>query len=58
MLFKVIRHWFRQLNCDHDNRVLEGIEREPITYARQAAYYCPDCQRNWVSWKLPDSVAR
>jgi hypothetical protein len=58
MLLKVIRQWIRQLSCSHDNRVLEGIVREPITYARQANYYCPDCQRNWVSWKLPDSVTR
>jgi transposase-like protein len=59
MLFaKVIRQWLSPLFCPHENRVLDGIVREPITYARQASYYCPECQRNWVSWNLPDSVAR
>jgi hypothetical protein len=59
MLFvKALRHWFRQLLCSHENRILDGIVREPITYARQASYYCPDCQRSWISWKLPDSVTR
>jgi hypothetical protein len=37
---------------------MDGIVREPVTYARQASYYCPDCQRNWVTWNLPDSVTR
>jgi hypothetical protein len=58
MLFKAIRQWFRQLCCRHDNRRLDGIVREPVTYGRQASYHCPDCQRNWVSWNLPDSVTR
>ena len=58
MLFKVLRHWFRQLCCSHENRILEGICREPVTYVRQGSYYCPDCQRSWVSWKLPDSATR
>jgi hypothetical protein len=58
MLFKAIRQWFKQLTCSHENRIMDGIVREPITYCRQASYYCPDCQRNWVSWKLPDSVTR
>ena len=58
MLLKAIRHWFRQLCCQHENRRLDGIVREPVTYARQAAYFCEDCQKNWVSWQLPDSVAR
>ena len=58
MLFKAIRQWFRQLSCSHDKRIMDGIVREPVTYARQASYYCPDCQRNWVSWNLPDSVQR
>lgn len=58
MLLKVIQYWIRRFNCSHDNRILEGIVREPVTYARQGNYYCPDCERNWVSWKLPDGLAR
>ena len=58
MLFQAIRQWFRQFNCSHDNRMLDAIVREPATYARQASYHCPDCDRSWTSWKLPDSVAR
>ena len=58
MLLKAIRQWFRQLACRHENRRLDGIVREPVTYARQAAYYCEDCCKNWVSWQLPDSVTR
>ena len=58
MLLKAIQKWFQQFCCKHQNRILDGIVREPITYARQASYYCPDCQRNWVSWNLPDTLAR
>lgn len=58
MLFKAIRAWIHQLRCSHESRILDGIVREPMTYARQASYYCPDCQRNWISCNLPDSVAR
>ena len=58
MLLKVIRQWIQQIRCSHENRILESIAREPITYTRQACYYCPDCQRNWTSCRLPDSVTR
>jgi hypothetical protein len=58
MLFQAIREWFRKLTCPHENRRLDGIVREPVTYARQGSYFCPDCERSWVSWQLPDSVAR
>lgn len=58
MLLKAIQQWFRQIRCEHENRIMDGIVREPVSYARQASYYCPDCQRNWVTWNLPDSVAR
>ncbi len=58
MLLKAIQKWFHQLTCKHENRILDGIVREPMTYARQASYYCPECQRSWVSWNLPDSVTR
>lgn len=58
MLLKAIRQWARQVFCPHEKRILDGIVREPITYTRQASYYCPDCQRSWVSWSLPDGLAR
>lgn len=58
MLFQAIRSWFRQMFCKHDGRRLDGIVREPVTYARQAAYYCTECQKSWTSWQLPDSVTR
>lgn len=58
MLFEAIRQWIRRLKCPHANRRLDGIVREPITYARQGSYYCPDCEHQWVSWRLPDSVSR
>lgn len=58
MLFKVIRQWYTQLCCKHANRIMDGIVREPMTYTRQASYYCPDCKRSWVSGQLPDSVTR
>jgi len=58
MLLKTIQQWFRQIRCAHANRILDGIVREPVSYARQANYYCPDCQRSWVSCNLPDSVTR
>jgi len=58
MLLKAIQQWIRQVRCAHQNRIMDGIVREPITYGRQASYYCPDCQRSWVTWNLPDSVTR
>ena len=57
-MWETIRRWFKQYNCEHSNRVLVGITREPMTDARQGAYHCPDCEREWTSWRLPDSVAR
>jgi hypothetical protein len=58
MLLKAIQQWYRQICCQHDNRIMDGIVREPVSYARQASYYCPDCQRSWITGNLPDSVAR
>jgi hypothetical protein len=57
-MWETIRRWFKQVNCEHRNRVLVGIGREPMTYTRQGSYHCPDCDREWTSWRLPDSVAR
>ncbi|MBI3911906.1 MAG: hypothetical protein HY320_13365 [Armatimonadetes bacterium] len=56
ILQKMLRYWFRQLFCPHKNRILDMIFREPVTYTRRAQYYCPDCQRSWASWKLPDGI--
>lgn len=58
MLFQAIREWYRQLRCSHDNRRMDGIVREPVTYGRQASYHCPECQKSWVSWKLPEGLTR
>lgn len=57
-MLDLIRRYLRQLFCDHQKRILEGIAREPITYTRQACYRCPDCERSWLSWKLPEEITR
>ncbi len=56
MLWKVLRMWWRQFTCEHPHRILDMITREPVTYTRQAQYYCPDCQRSWCTWKLPEGI--
>lgn len=57
-MIQAISRLIRQLLCSHDRRVLEGICREPLTYTRQGCYRCPDCERSWQSWKLPEEISR
>jgi len=57
MLRQFIRFLVRHFACDHKERILTMIVREPITYTRRAQYYCPSCEHTWNSWKLPESIS-
>jgi transposase-like protein len=52
----LLKQFIKQLVCPHQNRVLEMIVREPLTYTRRAQYHCPDCNRSWASAHLPDGI--
>jgi hypothetical protein len=52
----LVKSFVRQLFCPHQNRVLEMIVREPLTYTRLAQYHCPDCKRNWASAQMPEGI--
>ena len=52
----LVRNLFKQLVCPHQNRVLEMIVREPMTYTRRASNHCPDCKRNWASPQMPEGI--
>jgi len=41
MLRQFIRFLVRHFACEHKERILTMIVREPITYTRRAQYYCP-----------------
>jgi hypothetical protein len=55
-MMKLLRRLMRQLTCPHQNRVLDTIFREPLTYTRRAQYYCPDCKRLWASGQMPEGI--
>ena len=55
-MLKSLRQLIRQITCSHERRILDMIFREPLTYTRLARYYCPDCQRNWASGKMPEGI--
>jgi len=56
LMVDLVKTLFRQLVCPHQNRVLEMIVREPLTYTRRAQYFCPDCKRNWASAQMPEGI--
>ena len=56
MLSQFVRFLVRYFWCDHKERVLNMIVREPLTYTRRAQYYCPSCQHCWHSWKMPEGM--
>jgi len=52
----LVKTLLKQLMCPHQNRVLEMIVREPLTYTRRAQYHCPDCKRSWASAQMPERI--
>ena len=54
MLRQFIRFLVRHFACDHKERILTMIVREPITYTRRAQYYCPSCEQRLS--RLPERV--
>jgi transposase-like protein len=55
-MIDLVKTLIKQLMCSHENRVLEMIVREPLTYARRAQYHCPDCKRSWASAQMPEGI--
>ena len=57
MLRQILNFFNRHFACEHKQRQLTMIVREPVTYTRRAQYYCPSCEHSWNTWKLPDSIS-
>ncbi len=56
MLRRLYQFFYRYFVCEHHNRILNMIVREPVTYTRRAQYYCPTCQHCWCTPKLPEGI--
>lgn len=52
-MFRLLQRFLHRLFCLHADRQVQGVNRDPHTWAPRTVYHCPLCGHRWSQDGLP-----